>query len=152
MNVAELLDTYLTEYKISEHRPVFTAQRMAQEEHVHGMNVAKSVVVKGDDISYLCVLPACCKIDFEALKTVLGVHQIKLVDEDLMQQLFPDCEVGAEPPFGSFYGLPTIMDDRLTDDEYIVFQSGTHRQAITMAMTDYIKIEGPKIFSFSYHV
>jgi Ala-tRNA(Pro) deacylase len=69
-----------------------------------------------------------------------------------MAELFADCEIGAEPPFGSFYGLPTIMDDRLENDEFIVFQSGTHDRAIRMDMASYLRIETPRIGSFSYHL
>lgn len=150
MQVMELLDRFSADYKVSEHRPAFSAQRMAHEEHVHGMNVAKPVVVKADGQDYMCVLPACCRINFEALKSVLGVEQVELADEAHLSELFADCQLGAEPPFGSFYGLPTIMDDRLEDDEYIVFQGGTHDRAIRMGMAEYKRIESPRIFSFSY--
>ena len=150
MQVMEFLDRFSADYKVSEHHPAFSAQRMAHEAHVHGMNVAKPVVVTADGQDYMCVLPACCRINFEALKSVLGVEQVDLADEAHFSELFADCQLGAEPPFGSFYGLPTIMDDRLEDDEYIVFQGGTHDRAIRMGMAEYKRIESPRIFSFSY--
>lgn len=152
MKVLEYLDASSTKYEIKRHRPVFTAQHIAQQEHVHGMNVAKPVVVKADGVFYMCVLPACCKIDFDALKSVLEADEVILADEREMERLFPDCQLGAEPPFGSLYGMPTIMDDRLECDEYIVFQDGSHDEALKIDLHDYLEIECPRIFSFSYHI
>ena len=152
MKVMDFLNKKATKYEIRKHRPVFTAQHIAQEEHVHGMNVAKPVIVKADNIYYMCVIPACCKIDFDALKSVLRAGTVELANESEMEKIFPDCQTGAEPPFGSLYCLPTIMDDRLEDDDYIVFQDGSHDEAVKMDLADYIRIEMPRIFSFSYHI
>jgi len=152
MQVVELLDRFSADYKVSQHRPAFSAQRLAHEEHVHGMNVAKPVVVTADGRDYVCVLPACCRIDFDALRTVLGADHVELADEDHVAELFADCELGAEPPFGSFYGLPTIMDQRLERDDYIVFQGGAHDRGIRMNLAEYKRIECPRVYSFSYRI
>ncbi len=152
MSITEFLDSCSIKYEVKHHRAVFTAQEMAQEEHVHGMNVAKPVIVKADEKYYMCVIGACCKVDFDALKSVLGVSEIELATEAEMEQIFTGCQVGAEPPFGSFFGLTTIMDDRLEQDEFITFQAGTHQEAIEMAMDEYVRIESPRVGSFTYHV
>ena len=150
MKVIEFLDNKSAKYEISQHRPTFTAQQMAAEEHVPGMTVAKPVVIQADDEYYMCVLPACCKVDLDKLKKVLKVKKLALATEDQMAKVFTDCELGAEPPFGHLYGLKTVMDETLQADEYIVFQAGTHDKAVKMAMTDYQKLAEPKIMSFSY--
>lgn len=152
MSVKEFLDRTSAKYEVTEHQPAFTAQRIAQAEHIHGMNVAKPVVVTADGRYYMCVLPACCRIDMEVLRGLIGADEIKLTDEFEMAKLFPDCEVGAEPPFGSLYGLPTIMDELLEGDDSIVFQSGSHDEAVRMNLVEYRRIENPKILSFSYHI
>ena len=152
MKAIDLLNENATSFEIRKHRPAFTAQNMAQEEHIHGMNIAKPVVVKADDVFYMCVVPACCKIDFDALKSLLGADTLRLAEENEMEQLFPDSQTGAEPPFGSLYGMPTIMDDRLENDEFIVFQDGSHDEAVKMNLADYLRLESPRIFSFSYHI
>ncbi|AQT70212.1 Prolyl-tRNA deacylase ProX [Anaerohalosphaera lusitana] len=152
MKVIDYLDEQATNYEIKEHRTAYTAQQVAQEEHVHGDNVAKSVIVRADGRHYLCVLPACYKIDWNVLKSMLGENEVTLASEAELADIFPDCQIGAEPPFGSFYGVPTIMDDRLEKCEYIVFQAGTHERAVRMNMKDYLRIETPRIFAFSYHV
>lgn len=151
MKVVDFLDKVSAQYDILEHRPTFTAQQMAAEEHIPGMQVAKPVVVRADGEHYMCVLPACCKIDFDSLKRQIGAHQIELAEESELARLFGDCSLGAEPPFGILYGLLTFMDKTLEEDEFITFQSGTHDKSIRMAMQEYMRLARPRVLSFSYH-
>lgn len=151
MKVIDYLEKSAAKYELSQHRPTFSAQQMAAEEHVPGMQVAKPVVVKADGEYIMCVLPACCKVDLDVLKRQLGTERVELADEGEMAKLFPDCALGAEPPFGSMYGLTTLLDDTLEVDEEIVFQGGTHQQAIRMAMSEYKRLVNPRVVSFSYH-
>lgn len=152
MKVVEFLDSKGVHYELSQHRPTFTAQQMAAEEHAPGMAVAKPVVVRVDKTFYVCVLPACCKIDFDALKQIFKAKQVVLADEDEMAGLFEDCTLGSEPPFGHLYGLETLMDGVMENDPFIVFQAGTHELAIRMDMDDYKKLAKPRILNFSYHM
>lgn len=151
MKVVDFLNEKSADYEVMQHRPTFTAQQMAAEEHVPGMCVAKPVVVRADSTYYLCVLPASCKIDLDGLKAQLGVARVELADESELAQLFPDCALGAEPPFGGLYGLETIMDKTLEEDEFLVFQAGTHEEAVKMDMAEYRRLAEPKVLSFSYH-
>jgi len=150
MEVVRFLDRTSTRYELSKHRPTFTAQQMAAEEHVPGMEVAKPVVVKADEECYMCVLPACCKIDLDALKRQIGAINIRLIDESEMARLFPDCDLGAEPPIGIMYGMLTLMDMTLEKDEYIVFQAGAHDKAVKMEMDEFKRLTSPRILNFSY--
>jgi Ala-tRNA(Pro) deacylase len=150
MKVIDYLEKVSADYELSEHRPTFTAQEMAAEEHVPGINVAKPVIVKADGLYYLCVLPASYKLDITALKNQIGAYSIDLIEETEMASLFPDCDLGAEPPLGSLYGLPTILDSSLDKDEYIVFQGGTHDMAIKMNMDEYKRVTDPQILKISY--
>ncbi len=123
---------------------------MAAVEHEPGKSVAKPVIVKADGKFVMCVLAASCKIDLQTLKKQLGSKKAQLAAEDEIAQIFDDCEIGAEPPFGSLYDLQTIMDKALEADDHILFQAGTHQKAIRMAMADYIRLVKPKIMEFSY--
>ena len=152
MKVVEFLNGKGVHYEMTQHRPTFTAQQMAAEEHVSGMNVAKPVVVKAENTFYLCVLPACCKIDMDAVKSELKIDHLQLADEEELAHLFEDCSLGAEPPFGDLYGLETLMDSALENDPYIVFQAGTHETAIRMDLDDYKRLANPRVFGFSYHM
>ena len=150
MRVIEFLDKSAVRYEATEHKPVFTAQRMAAVEHEPGRYVAKPVIVKADGKYVMCVLAASHKIDLGALKRQLGAKSVELAAEKDISKLFEDCELGAEPPFGNLYDLPTIIDKALEQDDHIIFQAGTHEKAIRMSMADYRKLVGPKVLEFSY--
>ena len=152
MQVIEYLEKMGVEYDVKEHRPTFTAQEMAAEEHEPGMWVAKPVIVRADQKYYMCVLPAVYKIDLDALKGQLGAEELALAEEKNLAELFPDCDLGAEPPFGNLYELPTIIDKTLESDEHILFQGGSHEKAIRISMKDYKELVEPRVLSFSYHV
>ena len=151
MTVLEFLDKSGVKYEVSEHRPTFTAQRMAAVEHEPGRYVAKPVIVKADGKFMMCVLSACYKIDLQGLKDKLGAKKVELAEEKELGELFGDCELGAEPPFGNLYDLPTIMDKALAADDHIIFQAGSHEKAIKMSMADYRKLAAPNVLDFSYH-
>ncbi|MHA2314702.1 MAG: aminoacyl-tRNA deacylase [Candidatus Hermodarchaeia archaeon] len=152
MRVIELLDKSAVRYEVTEHPPAFTAQQMAAVEHEPGKYVAKPVIVKADGEYMMCVLSACYKIDLRALKSQLGAKSVELAQEKEIGKIFDDCELGAEPPFGNLYDLPTIMDKALEEDDHITFQGGTHEKAIRMSMDDYKKLVEPKVLEFSYHM
>ncbi len=152
MRVIEFLDKEGVRYELTEHKQTFTAQHMAAEEHEPGRYVAKPVIVEADGKNMMCVLAACYKIDLGALKKQLGAKSAKLVKEEEIGKMFPDCEVGAEPPFGNLYDLPTIVDKAMEQDDHIMFQAGSHEKSISMSMADYKKLVAPKILEFSYHV
>ena len=121
-------------------------------EHEPGKHVAKPVIVMADGKYVMCVLSACYKIDMHALKKQLGAKKVELAEEDEMEKLFDDCDLGAEPPFGNLYDLPTTIDEALVRDDHITFQAGTHEKAIRMSMDDYRKLVNPQVLEFSYHV
>ena len=152
MRVKEFLDESAVSYDLTEHPPAFTAQQIAAAEHEPGKYVAKPVIVKADGNYMMCVLAACNKIDLGALKSRLGAKHVELALEKEIGELFDDCELGAEPPFGNLYDLPVIMDKALEKDDHITFQAGSHDQAIRMSMDDYRKLVKPKVLEFSYHM
>jgi len=152
MRVIEFLDKAGVKYKITKHKSTFTAQHMAAEEHEPGRFVAKPVIVKADDKYVMCVLAAPYKIDLGALKKQLRAKSAKLAKEEEIGKLFPDCDLGAEPPFGNLYDLPTVMDKAMEQHDHIVFQAGSYEKAIRMSMDDYQKLVAPKVLEFSYHV
>jgi Ala-tRNA(Pro) deacylase len=132
------------QYEILHHAEAMTAQRIAQAEHVKGRHQAKVVMIKSGDQHLMTVLPADHHIDLEKVEKVLG-KAVSLDKEDDFKSLFPDSAIGAMPPFGNIYGLPTFVDKHLAEQEYIVFEAGTHTDAIKMSYRDYEKIVGPKV-------
>jgi Ala-tRNA(Pro) deacylase len=151
MNVQEYLEHQGCPFKVSEHEPVYTAGQLAAVEHVPPRQVAKTVVVRADnDRFFVCVLPADRKVSLYALQQHLDTEHVRLATESEMESLFADAEVGAEPPFGSLYHLPTLMDKSLARDKEIVFCAGSHERAIRMAMADYKRLAKPTVLKFSY--
>lgn len=152
MRVIEFLNKSKVKYQLTEHQSAFTAQNLAAAEHEPGKFVAKPVIVTADGKYLMCVLAAPYKIDIKTLKKQLGAKSVQLVEEQQIGKLFPDCALGAEPPFGNLYDLPTIMDKSLQDQDHIIFQAGSHEKAIRMKMADYQKLVNPQVLDFSYHV
>lgn len=150
MNVFEYLDQSNAHYAVSEHAPTYSAQVMAAEEHEKGRYVAKPVIVKSEGNLIMCVLAAPDKVVFDKLRDYLGTDDVTLALEDETREIFADCEEGAEPPLGRLYGLRTIMDSSLEDDDHIIFQAGTHDKAVRMTMSDYLALAQPEIVDFAY--
>ncbi len=150
MRLDDLLVSRHISFQRLPHRRTYTANRMAQVLHVKGREVAKTVLLKTGNGPLLAVLPATHKIDLEQLREDMGDSRIELAAEEEMDRLFPDCERGAVPPFGSLYEMPTIMDDSLAHDETIVFEGPNHEQAIRMSLHDYEAIEHPRHVHFAH--
>ncbi|MEN8127679.1 MAG: YbaK/EbsC family protein [Planctomycetota bacterium] len=150
MTVLEYLEAEHCDYRVTEHKPVYTAEQLATVEHVPACKVAKPVIVRADGRYYLCVLPADRRIDVYAVQKYLKAKNVRLASEHEMEYLFGDSELGAEAPFGNLYDLPTLMDKKLAKDKEIVFQAGSHDRSVWMNMKDYKKLANPGIFAFSY--
>ena len=127
------------------HRLAYTAQEVAEAQHVPGKEVAKGVVLKADGRFIMVVLPAVKKLDLEALRSQIPFHRIKIAREDEFASLFPDSNVGAMPPFGNLYGMPVYVDRGLSDDEEIVFNAGSHFETLRMRYSDFERLVEPVV-------
>jgi Ala-tRNA(Pro) deacylase len=132
------------QYEILRHPEAVTAQRIAQAEHVKGRHHAKVVMIKSGQQHLVLVLPADHQIDLEKVEKAIG-KPVSLDKEQEFKSLFPDCAIGAMPPFGNLYGLPTYVDKHLAEQTYIVFEAGTHTDAIKMSYRDYETIVKPQV-------
>jgi Ala-tRNA(Pro) deacylase len=141
----EFLDRNQVKYISIKHSPAFTAQEIAASAHIPGQEVAKTVVVKLDGELALVVLPAPEMVRMEHLKAETGAKQAELASEEEFRDRFPDCEVGAMPPFGNLYGMDTYVEKSLTGDQEIAFNGGTHTELVKMAFSDYRSLAQPKI-------
>ena len=148
MNVHDFLTNRKIPFETLEHAPTYTVQELAQSVHVSRHEVAKTVLLKVDDGFVLAVLPANEDVDFLRMATFLGATRVDLADEDECGHRFQDCELGVVPPFGAKYGLRTIVDRSLLDDDQIVFEGNSHHEAIRMRCDDYVAVEDPIIAEF----
>ena len=151
--VIKKLKEYLEEngvkYEEHPHDPVFSAQEVAASVHVPGKEVAKTVIVMLQDDLAMVVLPANYHVDFQRLCNVMGTGNMYLATEEEFQDRFPDCELGAMPPFGNLYGMQTFVAKSLAEDEHITFDAGTHSDAITIDYKDYERLVKPTVLSFT---
>ena len=146
------LDQLDATYRVSQHDNAYTAQDLAMAEHVPGRRVIKPVLVKADGQLVLCALPACYRVDLHELRQQIPAEDVKLADERMLSEAFPDCELGAEPPVGRLYGMVTLMDESLTSDDHVTFQAGTHSHSVTMSLAEYRRIAQPEIAHFARHL
>ncbi len=147
--VKQYLDREEIEYEVLFHSPAFTAQEVAAETHISGKQLAKTVMVKVEGKLAMVVLPAAFQIDFARLKVAVGKRRIELATEQEFKDAFPDCEVGATPPFGQLYGLDVIVEESLGDELVIAFCAGTHTELIQMAYRDFERLVQPKVAAFA---
>ncbi|MBI2477891.1 MAG: YbaK/EbsC family protein [Planctomycetia bacterium] len=151
MKVQEFLAERRVTYDAISHRDTYDAQRLAQVLHVPGREVAKTVLLRADGgYTYVvCVLPATKTIDFSKVSAALGGSHVDLATEVEIMQHCPDCELGTLPPFGTQYGMKTLVEQSLTTDEEIVFEGNSHHEAIRMRYEDYRDIEQPLVAEFA---
>ena len=140
----DCLNENKVQYEVLHHTEAVTAQRIAEAEHVKGRHQAKVVMIKSGDQHLMMVLPADHRIDLEKVEKVTG-KPVSLEKEQDFKSLFPESLIGAMPPFGNLYGLTTYVDKDLAEQDYIVFEAGTHTDAIKMSYRDYEKIVQPKV-------
>lgn len=140
----EYLDSQNVKYESVVHYETYTSQETAQSAHISGRELAKTVMVKINGRMAMAVLPASQKIDFALLKAAIG-SMAELASEQEFIDIFPDCEVGAMPPFGNLYGMEVYVDEGLTRDEEIAFNAGSHIELMKLSYKDFARLVKPKV-------
>lgn len=153
MPACEILTKHLDEKSIKylriAHSKAYTSQELAAIMHVSGKELAKSVMVKDNDKLYMMILPASFKINFDLLKSAFENEDVRLASEKDFRNIFGECETGAMCPMGQMYDLPVYIAQSITDQEEIVFNAGTHTNAVRMQMKDYLNLVQPRILKIS---
>ena len=144
----EYFDLEKVQYEVLTHPEANTAPEVAEALHVTGKELAKVVMLKIGERFVMTVLPANWKVDVSRLKDIFGTSHIRLATEEEFKGLFPDCEIGTMPPFGNLYNMEVYVDQSLTTDEKIVFQAGTHYEAVKLRYTDFAKLVHPTVAEF----
>jgi len=145
----DFLDSNNIKYVVISHSTAYTAQEVAASSHIPGKEMAKTVIVKIDDKMTMVVLPASYKVDFDLFKEAVGADNIELADEYEFKDMFPECEVGAMPPFGNLYGMDVYLAENLLDQEEIAFNAGSHTELIKLAYKDFERLVKPKVLNFN---
>ncbi|MHB1044378.1 MAG: aminoacyl-tRNA deacylase [Thermoanaerobaculia bacterium] len=144
----EFLDQNGVRWVSIVHSPAYTAQEVAASAHVRGKELAKTVMVKVDGKPVMVVLPASQRVDFQVLREVTGGQNVVLASEAEFRELFPDCEAGAMPPFGNLYGMDVYVAPKLTEDEEISFNAGSHTELMKLRYADFERLVKPRVAAF----
>jgi Ala-tRNA(Pro) deacylase len=147
--IKEYLDSHNIRYQHCTHSPAYTAQGVAHAQHISGKELAKVVVVVGGDRRIMAVVPANHRVQMDQLGRLINEAEPRLASEDEFKDLFPDCEVGAMPPFGNLYGLEVWVDSALKTQAGISFNAGTHMETIHMGFADFEMLVKPRMATFS---
>jgi Ala-tRNA(Pro) deacylase len=145
----EFLDSNNIKYVTISHSPAYTAQAIAASAHVSGKELAKTVMVKVDGTMAMAVLPASCQVDFDLITEAMGAGHVELASEAEFKDLFPECEVGAMPPFGNLYDMEVCVAAKLAEDDEIAFNAGSHTELIKLSFKDFERLVKPKVLAFS---
>jgi Ala-tRNA(Pro) deacylase len=145
----QFLENRGIEYVSIPHPPAFTAPEVAESAHVTGRGFAKTVIVKTEGIMAMVLVPANRKIVLSDLRDMLGTRQVNLATEAEFAARFPDCELGAMPPFGNLYDLPVYIAQELTEESTITFNAGTHDEVITMPFAAFASLTLPTVIDLA---
>lgn len=140
----EVLDEANISYEVYHHALAYTAQEVATAQHLSGKEMAKVVMLKVDGDLVMGVIAASQKINLNTVKASLGAKEARLASEEEFSSRFPECEIGAMPPFGNLFGLAVFVDRALEKDEYIYFNAGNHVQTVRLKYQDFARLVKPQ--------
>ncbi|NTW81857.1 MAG: YbaK/EbsC family protein [Chlorobiaceae bacterium] len=145
----EFLDSHGVKYFVVSHSRAYTALEIAAVSHVPGKELAKTVMVIIDGKMAMVVLPASRQLDFDLLRQATGARDVELASEREFADLFPDCEIGAMPPFGNLYGMDVYVSEELEDDEEISFNAGALTELMRLPYNQFRKLVHPRVAKLS---
>ena len=141
----EMLDGAKVPYEVYNHALAYTAQEIAAKQHFSGNEMAKVVMLEVDGKLVMGVIRGNDKISLNEVRDSLGVRNVRLATEEEFIARFPECEIGAMPPFGNLYGLKVYVDPSLAKDESIYFNAGNHVQTVHLKYKDFARLVEPQV-------
>lgn len=146
----EFLDEAHVEYMCLTHPPAYTAQRLAHHVKIAGDKVVKTVIIELDGKMAMLVMPATWRIRWESLSRILDTDFVDLADEQAFADRFPDCDVGAMPPFGNLFGMTVYCAESLTEQEELAFAAGRHTETVHMKTQDFVRLVQPMVLNHGF--
>jgi Ala-tRNA(Pro) deacylase len=143
----QFLDTSDVNYSCLSHPPAYTAEQLAHHVRIAGDQVAKTVIMELDGKMAMLVMPATWRVRWERLTHVLDTDFVQLADEQEFQYRFPECEVGAMPPFGNLFDMSVYCSEALSAQPEIAFTAGTHTESIHMKTRDFLRLVKPVVIN-----
>jgi Ala-tRNA(Pro) deacylase len=145
----QFLDDNHVKYVVISHSKAYTSQGIAATANISGNVLAKTVMLKKDGELCMAVLPAPKHVNLSLFAKLTNSKEVALASERDFKDRFPDCEVGAMPPFGNLYGVAVYADISLTRDKEIAFNAGSHLELVKLAYEDFERLVKPRIMEFA---
>ena len=151
-SVFHRLETLLTQqgvaFKVLRHEPVYTSEEAARVRGTPLASGAKALIVKGEEGFVMFVVPADRKLDSHAVRRTKGWKKMRFATGEEVLKL-TGLTPGSIPPFGSLFGLPTLCDRQLGENEVINFNAGDHGISVSIRYADYVQVEKPDLGMFA---
>ena len=132
------------EFSHTHHHAVFTSSDAASARGTSLHSGAKALILKGGEEFFMAVMPADMSLDSNAFRKLLGCKRLRFATKDevfALTALIP----GSIPPFGSLFGLETICDANLAQNDRINFNGGSHTESLQVTFEAYLSFESPRI-------
>ena len=156
MAVSQRLRRLLTgeyaSYRFVTHRAGSVACDVAEAAKVPPRQFAKVVVLRDAAGGYvMVVVPSTARVRLDSVERTTGRPGLRLATEEELQAVFPDCDVGAMPPFGELYGLPVYLDACFREQPEFFFRGGAHDEVVGMLFADYESLARPVYGQWCFH-
>lgn len=147
--IKKLLEKNQVKYQTFEHKPVFTSEEAAEVRGTDIKQGAKALIMLADKKPIMLVVSAAYKVDIKKFKKLFKIKDLRMATAGEVEQLTQGVKIGAVPPFGNIFGMPTYVDKTLAENKTIAFNAGLHSRSIEMAYKDFIEVIKPRVSSFS---
>lgn len=141
----DYLEIHRIDYRRVPHSRAYTAQEVAAAAHIPGREIAKTILIKVEGRMVMMVLPATERLNMRQLRKTFRTDNVELASEQEFKSLFPECELGAMPPFGNLYGMEVYVSSSLSEDAEIAFNAGSHTEAVQLAYKDFETLVHPRV-------
>jgi prolyl-tRNA editing enzyme YbaK/EbsC (Cys-tRNA(Pro) deacylase) len=151
--IERLLREHDCVYKTFQHEAVTTSEEAARLRPEYSLHQgAKAIIVKtkeqdGSRRFLMLVFPADQKFNGAKVKELLGLKEHRFATEPEIAEVTHGVERGGVPPFGNLFGLQVVADERLFENEIIIFNAGDRRYSISMGSADYRRLVNPLVAS-----
>jgi len=142
MTLKEYLDDSGIDYDVTIHSQTTTDTQTARVAGIPDEELAKSVMLEDDSGHFtLAVIPSNRHVDLGKLQNIYKSH-VSLAPEEILDELFDDCEPGAIPVTGEAYGFDVVWDEKLAECKDIYFEAGDHTHLIHTSGEDFQQLMG----------
>ncbi len=117
-------------YEIIKHRTVYTAFDKAATLRVKPNLIGKTLILKTDNNLAIVLIPANKNLDKNKFRKIAGAKKAGFASERLTKNKLKGVKVGAIPPFGDLWKLPTFIDKGLFTNPKIIINSGDYNFSI----------------------